>query len=52
VPSADPVPAPHDPLSQSAFVWQMAALVEQVPAVEPVPAPHDPLSQSVLAWQA
>jgi hypothetical protein len=40
-----PVPTPHEPLSQVAFVWQTAELVLQVPAVAPVPAPHEPLSQ-------
>jgi hypothetical protein len=49
---ADPVPAPHWPLSQLAFVWQVAPLVPQVPTADPVPLPHELLSQSVFAWQA
>jgi hypothetical protein len=47
-----PSVAPHVPLSQSAFLWHTAALVEQVPAVEPVPAPQELLSQSVFLWHA
>jgi len=36
------VPPVHEPLSQAALLWQLAALVEQVPAVAPVPLPQVP----------
>lgn len=46
-------PVPHEALSQSAFLWQLALLVEHLPAVEPlVPLPHELLSQSAFLWQA
>jgi hypothetical protein len=48
VPSVEPVPVPHEALSQSAPVWQTwVALFAHVPAVDPVPVPHELLSQSV-----
>ena len=51
VPAVDPVPAPHEPLSQSVALWQASALVEHLPAVELVPLPQVPVGpQSLALW--
>ena len=41
------VPPVHEPLSQSAILWQMVVM-----PVEHVPPAHEPLSQVALLWQA
>ena len=57
VPAVAPVPVPHDALSQSAPVWQIAALVVHVPWVPPLRGltpvmPHvPPMPHCASEWQ-
>jgi hypothetical protein len=47
VPAVEPVPLPHELLSQSPLAWQtVPPATAHVPLLEPVPLPHELLSQS------